>query len=62
MKVAEAIDYVRGVRARRAFPIHDAIYTDGGKALVDRLLGPQGPGTGGTEYTRVQPGETVTVG
>ncbi|GAA2723528.1 MBL fold metallo-hydrolase [Cellulomonas aerilata] len=62
MKVAEAIDYVRAAAARRAVPIHDAIYTDGGKGLVDRLLGPQGPGTGGTEYVRPQPGETVTVG
>jgi L-ascorbate metabolism protein UlaG (beta-lactamase superfamily) len=62
MKVAEAIDYVRSASARRAIPIHDAIYTDGGKGLVDRLLGPQGPGTGGTAYARVQPGETVTVG
>jgi L-ascorbate metabolism protein UlaG (beta-lactamase superfamily) len=62
MKVAEAIDYLRAAPARRAIPIHDAIYADGGKALVDRLLGPQGPGTGGTEYARLQPGETVSVG
>jgi L-ascorbate metabolism protein UlaG (beta-lactamase superfamily) len=62
MKVAEAIDYLRAAPARRAVPIHDGIYTDGGKGLVDRLLGPQGPGTGGTEYARVQPGETIRVG
>lgn len=62
MKVAEAIDYVRAAPARRAVPIHDAIYTDGGKALVDRLLGEQGPGTEGTQYARVQPGETVSIG
>jgi L-ascorbate metabolism protein UlaG (beta-lactamase superfamily) len=62
LKVAEAIDYVRSVRARRAVPIHDAILTDGGKGLVDRLLGEGGPGTGGTQYARVQPGKTITVG
>jgi L-ascorbate metabolism protein UlaG (beta-lactamase superfamily) len=62
MKVAEAIDFVRAAPARRAIPIHDGTLTDAGKGLVDRLLGPQGPGTGGTEYARVQPGETVSVG
>ncbi len=62
LKVAEAIDYVRSVQAARALPIHDAILTDGGRSLVDGLLGERGPGTGGTAYTRVQPGESVSVG
>ena len=62
LKAAEAIDYVRAVRARRAVPIHDAILTDAGKSLVDGLLGERGPGTEGTQYARVQPGQTITVG
>jgi L-ascorbate metabolism protein UlaG (beta-lactamase superfamily) len=62
LKTAEAIDYVRAVRARRAVPIHDGILTDGGKALVDGLLGERGPGIGDTAYARVQPGETISVG
>ncbi|WP_298457594.1 MBL fold metallo-hydrolase [uncultured Cellulomonas sp.] len=62
LKTAEAIDYVRAVDARRAVPIHDAILADAGRALVDGLLGERGPGTGGTEYTRVPSGETITLG
>ena len=62
LKAAEAIDYVRTVRARRAVPIHDAILADAGRTLLDGLLGEKGPGTGDTEYTRVAPGETISVG
>ncbi|RMI13792.1 MBL fold metallo-hydrolase [Cellulomonas triticagri] len=49
MKLAEAVDYVRAVRPRVAAPIHDAILSDPGRALADRLVG----GLGGAEYTRV---------
>ena len=62
LKTAEAIDYVRAVAPRRAVPIHDGILTDGGKALVDGLLGERGPGIGETQYARVQPGETISAG
>lgn len=62
MKAAEAIDYVRAVAPRRAVPIHDAILTDAGRALVDGLLGARGPGIGATEYTRVPAGESISVG
>ncbi|WNB84310.1 MBL fold metallo-hydrolase [Cellulomonas sp. ATA003] len=62
LKTAEAIDYVRAVGARRAVPIHDAILADAGRTLVDGLLGERGPGIGDTQYTRVQPGETISAG
>lgn len=62
LKAAEAIDYVRAVRARRAVPIHDAILADTGRALLDGLLGERGPGTNGTAYARVAAGETFSVG
>lgn len=55
MQVAEAIDYVRAVRPRLAVPIHDAILSERGHALVDRLVG----GLGGAEYRRVAPGESI---
>ena len=62
VKAGEVIDYVRSVRATRAVPIHDAILADSGRMLLDNLLGGRGPGTGGTEYARVAPGETFSVG
>ena len=48
------IDYARAVKPRRAIPIHDALLSDNGLALVDRLLGPQGPGIG-ANYRRLGP-------
>ena len=62
LKTAEAIDYVRAVAPRRAVPIHDAILSDTGRTLLDRLLGAQTPGIGDTEYTRVQAGDSLSVG
>lgn len=57
MKLAEAIDYVRAVRPRVAAPIHDAILSDPGRALVDRLVG--GMGGAGT-YVRITAGTPYT--
>lgn len=56
LKLAEAIDYVRAVRPRLAVPIHDAILSEPGRALADRLVGGLG---GATEYRRLTPGEPV---
>ncbi|HET8583742.1 MAG TPA: MBL fold metallo-hydrolase [Jatrophihabitans sp.] len=39
-KVSEVIDFAVAVRAPRAYPIHDAIVTDGWRAIVERLLSP----------------------
>lgn len=58
MKVAEAVDYLRAVGPRIAVPIHDAILSDAGRALTDRVVGSL---AGASEYRRVPPGETVTV-
>lgn len=38
MKISEAIDFVRAVRPKRAFPTHDAVLSDAGKGLPDRLI------------------------
>lgn len=53
LRLAEAIDYVRAVRPRVAAPIHDAILSDPGRALSDRLVGGMG---GAGEYVRIAPG------
>jgi L-ascorbate metabolism protein UlaG (beta-lactamase superfamily) len=53
MKIAEAVDYVRAVRPRVAVPIHDAILSDRGRALADRMVGGLG---GAGEYRRVTAG------
>lgn len=39
MKIGEAMDFLLAVKPRLAFPTHDAIYSDIGKELADRLLG-----------------------
>jgi L-ascorbate metabolism protein UlaG (beta-lactamase superfamily) len=57
LKLAEAIDFVRAVGPRRAFPIHDAMLSDIGKQGVDRWL----DGKGNTDYGRLASGESVDV-
>jgi L-ascorbate metabolism protein UlaG (beta-lactamase superfamily) len=57
-KIAEVIDFARTVKPRLAVPIHDAILSEFGLALVDRLLGDQGPGIGAT-YRRLAPAESI---
>ena len=39
MKISEAMDFLADIRPRLAFPTHDAILSDPGKGLSDRLLG-----------------------
>ena len=59
LKAAEIIDYAREVKPRACYPIHDAILNANGMGLIDRL------GTallGATSsYTRLPPGESVTI-
>jgi L-ascorbate metabolism protein UlaG (beta-lactamase superfamily) len=56
MKVA--VDYLRAVGPRTAVPIHDAILSEAGKALVDRVIGGL---AGVTAYRRLAPGEVITL-
>lgn len=39
MKMSEAMDFLTEIKPRFAFPTHDAILSDVGKGLSDRLLG-----------------------
>ncbi|NMR21545.1 MBL fold metallo-hydrolase [Cellulomonas fimi] len=61
LRLADAVDYARAVAARRVVPIHDAMLSDVGVGVVDRLLGPKALGAGGAEYVRPVDGEPLTV-
>ncbi|SEQ44424.1 MBL fold metallo-hydrolase [Streptomyces radiopugnans] len=60
-KVAEVVDYVREVRPRVAYDVHDGLLSDFGHLVYGRLLGPNGPGTAGAEHTRLEPGQSVAL-
>jgi L-ascorbate metabolism protein UlaG (beta-lactamase superfamily) len=60
LKIAETIDAVRALDPRVVVPVHDALLSAAGHALVDRLLGPGR--TGGTyDYRPLQSGESLEV-
>lgn len=59
-KVGEVVDFVIGVRAPRAFPIHDALLNDAGRGLVEGHVTRIGA-TYGTEYKHLASGESVEV-
>ncbi|WP_040905715.1 MBL fold metallo-hydrolase, partial [Streptomyces griseoflavus] len=54
-KISEVIDYVREVKPRRAYDIHDALLTDLARPLYDRQIGV----LGGAEHLRLAPGGTA---
>jgi L-ascorbate metabolism protein UlaG (beta-lactamase superfamily) len=57
-KLGELIDYLRAVRAERAYAVHDALLSDLGLGVVARLVGDGGPGQP-TPYARLAPTESV---
>ena len=58
LRIADAIDFVRAVAPELALPIHDAIYSEQGRALADTLVCRLG---GAGEYRRTRPGEVLSV-
>ena len=58
LKVEDAVGYLRQVRPSIAIPIHDAILSDDGKALHDRVIGGLADGV---EYRRLTPGTPLTI-
>ncbi|MBC2879054.1 MULTISPECIES: MBL fold metallo-hydrolase [Streptomyces] len=58
-RVGDVIDYLREVAPRRAVDVHDALLTDLARPVYDRMLGPDGPGVGGAEHSRLESGESV---
>lgn len=59
-KVGEVVDFVIGVRAPRAFPIHDALLNEAGRGLVEGHVTRIGARYG-TEYRHLASGESVEV-
>lgn len=59
-KSAEVLDFVIGVRAPRAFQIHDGLLNDNGLKIVEGHVKRIGAKYG-TEYVHVRPGESVEV-
>lgn len=55
LRLADTVDLVRAVRPRVVVPIHDAILSTQGQALVDRVLG----ALGGCPVTRLAVGEPL---
>ena len=60
VKTAELVDWIRLVAPRRTLAVHEALLSERGLALMDRLLGAEGPGTG-AEHVRLGSGEHLTV-
>jgi L-ascorbate metabolism protein UlaG (beta-lactamase superfamily) len=60
-KLSEVIDYVREVAPQRAIDVHNALLSDLAPLVYDRMLGPDGPGTGGAEHIRLDRGATLTL-
>jgi L-ascorbate metabolism protein UlaG (beta-lactamase superfamily) len=52
LKVAEAIEFVRAIKPRRAFALHDGLLNDAGHGLTTRLMSQ----LSGADYARLQPG------
>ena len=61
-KFSEVVEYVRELAPHRAFAVHDGLLSEIGLTVYGRNMGPQGPGVGPTEYARLAPGESVTLG
>lgn len=59
LKISETIEFMKAVGARLAFPTHDAILSDTGKQLVDKVLSSFADAAG-TQYKRID-GETVEI-
>jgi hypothetical protein len=58
--MAEIIDWIREVKPTQTYAIHDSLLNENGLGLVAALLGERGPGTG-SAYTRLAPGESITL-
>ena len=59
-KVGEVVDFVIGVRAPKAFPIHAALLNDNGRAVVEGHVTRFGAKYG-TEYRHLSSGDSVEV-
>ncbi|MGH3426928.1 MAG: MBL fold metallo-hydrolase [Mycobacteriales bacterium] len=56
LKLSETIDFLTAVSPTRAFPIHDGLFNELGRAMIDRWLGRQSGG-----YSRLAVGQSAEV-
>ncbi|GAA3958562.1 MBL fold hydrolase [Gordonia caeni] len=56
MKLSESVDYLRGAAPRTAFPIHQAVQSDPGRAIHNSRIDEMKPD--GTEFVIIEPGES----
>ncbi|MEI4271701.1 MBL fold metallo-hydrolase [Klenkia sp. LSe6-5] len=59
-KTGELVDYVRAVAPTQSYAVHDGLLNETGLMVGANFLGEGGPGVPGS-YTRLAPGESVTV-
>ena len=57
LKMAESVEFVRAVKPRRAFALHDSLLNDAGLGLSDSLMAR----LSGAEYRRLGAGQAVTL-
>ena len=58
LKLAESVDYVQQLGPTMAIPIHDAILSDAGRAITDRILSSLTPDV---DYRRLAPGDSLSL-
>lgn len=58
LKISDAMDFLTQAQPRFAFPTHDAILSESGKSLVDRMLGETAK-SAGIEYRRLNEVENI---
>ncbi|MGW0520956.1 MBL fold metallo-hydrolase [Crossiella sp. NPDC003009] len=57
-RLAHLVDYLREVKPRQAYQVHDVLLSEAGRGVTSSLLGERGPGTG-VPLTLLAPGESV---
>lgn len=60
LKIGEAIDLLRDIQPKIAFPTHDGIYSESGKNIADNLLSSAAESID-CRYIRLESGESITV-
>lgn len=60
LKISEAMDFITAVKPQIAIPTHDAVLSDEGKAIHDRMLIVASE-KAGTNYKRLAPGESIEI-
>ena len=58
LKLSDSIDYLHAVGPEIAVPVHDAMLTDAGRGLADRIVSGL---AGSTQYRRLGVGEPLTI-